>query len=324
MKVILSRKGFDSSYGGFPSIILPKEMGRKMISFPIPEKGEREKDEKGKYTNKTKIGIEGIGAENIKFVLDDKSELTLAEIFSQLHFKEDKIKIAGEKQSFKNTIFHYDPAIQTIYDTDGNETRGLHGYAAFGQSKAAAGHLLNKGIKEGDIFLFFGTFKNTELREEKITYKREKEFHALWGYMVVDDVISVDNVDNEEGKKQFEKYKNKYPGLKDHPHFMNRNNKYEKSDKNIIICGKNFGTFNFKKNIHKLTRDGKSKSYWDIPESLDCLIGHEITYHKDKITTKHFKSASIGQEFVVKHNFNENEIKDLLNRLQNTLCTTSK
>ena len=30
MKVILSRKGFDSSYGGFPSIILPKEMGRKI------------------------------------------------------------------------------------------------------------------------------------------------------------------------------------------------------------------------------------------------------------------------------------------------------
>ena len=155
MKVILSRKGFDSSWGGFPSIILP---GGQMISFPIPEKGEREKDAKGKYTNKTETGIEGIGAENIKFVLDDKSELTLAEIFTQLHFKEDKIKIAGEKQSFKNTIFHYDPAIQTIYDTNGNEIKGHHGYAAFGQSKAAAGHLLNEKIQKGDIFLFFFTF----------------------------------------------------------------------------------------------------------------------------------------------------------------------
>ncbi|MFC1955807.1 hypothetical protein ACFLWZ_04680 [Chloroflexota bacterium] len=33
MKVILSRKGFDSSYGGYPSPILPD--GR-LISLPIP------------------------------------------------------------------------------------------------------------------------------------------------------------------------------------------------------------------------------------------------------------------------------------------------
>ena len=38
MKVIFSRKGFDSSYGGFPSIILPDG---QMISFPIPEKGKK-------------------------------------------------------------------------------------------------------------------------------------------------------------------------------------------------------------------------------------------------------------------------------------------
>lgn len=308
MKVIFSRKGFDSSYGGFPSIILPKEMGRKMISFPIPEKGVKEdgtyydKETKKKY-KQTDQKIKGMDAEDIKFVIDDKTELTLAEIFTQLQFKENKIKVAGKKQLFNETIFHYDPAIQTINDTNGNETRGLHGYAAFGQSKAAAGHLLNKGIKEGDIFLFFGTFKYTELREEKITYKREKEFHALWGYMVVDDVISVDN---EKGEKQFEKYKNKYPDLKDHPHFMNRNNKYEKSDKNIIICGKNFGTFNFKKNIHKLTRDGKSKSFWKLPS---CFKDASVSYCTEKVEDpKRFQSASIGQEFVVT-NFDEKEMK---------------
>ena len=30
MKVIFSRKGFDSTYGGFPSIILPEEMNYKI------------------------------------------------------------------------------------------------------------------------------------------------------------------------------------------------------------------------------------------------------------------------------------------------------
>ena len=36
MRVILSRKGFDSGTGGWPSIILP-ELDNKMISFPIPD-----------------------------------------------------------------------------------------------------------------------------------------------------------------------------------------------------------------------------------------------------------------------------------------------
>jgi len=40
MKIILSRKGFDSTYGGFPSPIF--EDGR-MISLPIPISHEKEK-----------------------------------------------------------------------------------------------------------------------------------------------------------------------------------------------------------------------------------------------------------------------------------------
>ncbi len=34
IKVILSRKGFDSEYGGYPNPILPNE---QMISLPIPD-----------------------------------------------------------------------------------------------------------------------------------------------------------------------------------------------------------------------------------------------------------------------------------------------
>jgi len=34
MKIVLSRKGFDSKYGGYPSPILPD---RNMISLPIPD-----------------------------------------------------------------------------------------------------------------------------------------------------------------------------------------------------------------------------------------------------------------------------------------------
>ena len=36
MKIILSRKGFDSGYGGMPSPILPNGI---MLSMPIPSNG---------------------------------------------------------------------------------------------------------------------------------------------------------------------------------------------------------------------------------------------------------------------------------------------
>ena len=38
MKIILSRKGFDSGYGGMPSPILPNGI---MLSMPIPSNGDR-------------------------------------------------------------------------------------------------------------------------------------------------------------------------------------------------------------------------------------------------------------------------------------------
>jgi hypothetical protein len=38
MKVILSRKGFDSGYGGIPSPVLPDGT---MLSLPIPSKGDK-------------------------------------------------------------------------------------------------------------------------------------------------------------------------------------------------------------------------------------------------------------------------------------------
>lgn len=39
MKIIFSRKGFDSTAGGFPSIIFPN---REMYSIPIPSKFDRD------------------------------------------------------------------------------------------------------------------------------------------------------------------------------------------------------------------------------------------------------------------------------------------
>jgi len=84
MKIILSRKGFDSAYGGNPSPILPN--GR-LISLPIPSN-----DDEKKY-------------DDLKF--DDKN--TYFDVMSKL-----VPKIRYDKKSHelnKNTKCHLDPDI---------------------------------------------------------------------------------------------------------------------------------------------------------------------------------------------------------------------
>ncbi len=311
MKVIFSRKGFDSSYGGFPSIILP---GGKMISFPIPEKGIRKQNkETGEYDNETSAGIKGKGAEDIKFILgdkDDKIELTLEKIFKELNIteiyvpeKDTKTKKNYTKRKVEDIIFHYDPQIPMIKDSNS--------YAAFGQSGAAASHLLSKKIDKGDVFLFFGTFLKTFINNEnKISYDtRMHKIQAIWGYMIVDDVFQIKPNDEAIYIKAGDNIE-PLSKLKEHPHYVNRDRKYTEKGDNIIICGKRFGTFNFESK-YQLTKVGYKKSYWKLQ---DFLKGANISYCGEVKDPCCFKSADIGQEFVTE-NFKEEEMKNWLKGL---------
>lgn len=69
---------------------------------------------------------------------------------------------------------------------------------AFGQCDAAQTHLANQGVGVGDLFLFFGLFREVEEREEKkgglrFRYKPgAAPIHCLWGWMRVGEVIDLD------------------------------------------------------------------------------------------------------------------------------------
>ena len=57
---------------------------------------------------------------------------------------------------------------------------------AFGQSGIALAHLNNMGVSEGDLFLFFGWFKETEMNQGKLIYRRKaKDLHVIYGYMQI-------------------------------------------------------------------------------------------------------------------------------------------
>lgn len=148
MKVILSRKGFDTQYGGQPSPILPDGT---LLSLPIPLPGE-----------------------NIKYnelVYKDKTYL---EIIQELYPNTKQIDI--------HTTAHLDPDIREgIYRQQHPQWQ-----PAFGQCDAAQGTLRNKNVSVNDLFLFFGWFRQTALINGKLNYKKgAPDLHIIYGYLQV-------------------------------------------------------------------------------------------------------------------------------------------
>ena len=264
MKIILSRKGFDSSFGGVPSLI--RDDGR-MISAPIPEM-----DGKGQfYDTGTRY--------------DDLRDFTLP---------------AGCK--YKPGVFcHLDPDIRPEL----HKQLPPGWKPILGQCGAAARHLENHGVAEGDLFLFWGWFR-------KADEPRSRSFHAVWGYMQVAGIV--------KDSRKIRKYSW-------HPHSRECYCGKDSSPKetNTLYVGADtlsgipeaeglpgYGTFRFddvSRRLLKLTLDGESRlTHWRA-DSLPWLDWNarraNMTYHDGaKCFARDcscFLAACRGQEFVVDH-----------------------
>ena len=272
MKVILSRKGFDSTYGGYPSPILPDN---KMISFPIP------------YPNDN----DSYG--NLRH--DDLSKYyeIMRELNKNIWQGNKKYRLS------KDTKCHLDP---DIYNHIKKRDKGWK--PMFGQVDQAQKHLLNQGVQVNDLFLFFGWFKKTEYDNDgKLSFVRgAQDFHAIFGYLQIDKVLEIKK---EELKKDFKKYPN---WMRDHSHIKSKT-LLSKDTNSIYIAREKLswgnsipgaGTFDFDKTL-VLTKDGFSRSKWDLPDFFRDL---EISYHSPASWKDggYFKSADIGQEFVIEDN----------------------
>lgn len=245
MKLILSRKGFDSSFADMPSPILPDGT---LLSIPIPSDDKISYDELN-YNGKS-----------------------YSELLKEL------------KKSFNYTSCHLDPDIRKEC-----KTRDDKWVAAFGQSDAALSHLFNNNVSIGDIFLFFGWFRKTEYdKEGKLRFvKNAPNLQIIFGYLQVGEIL------------------NKYDDIKRiywHPHadIRRENDKlnaiYLASNKLFDLNLNGYGTFNFSKEL-VLTKEGYSKSRWELPK---CLKGKKITYHKESNDKgDYFQSVARGQEFIV-------------------------
>lgn len=150
MKVILSRKGFDSSSGRGPSPILD---GQRLVSLPI-EYGKREK-----LRRFSDLRFEG---------------RNLGQLIQQLH-----------PHINCDDYCHLDPDLRAnILPRRASCQRWR---PLFGQADSSASHLLNMGVGKGDLFLFFGLFRESSGWESFL--RGSRELHVLFGWLQVDDVI---------------------------------------------------------------------------------------------------------------------------------------
>ncbi len=234
MKVILSRKGFDSSTGGFASPIMPS--GR-LLSLPIPVKKEGEK---------------GIAYEDLSF-----DGQPVSEIIQQL---------SNGRFNCKQQA-HLDP------DLDEDRYERVKGWRpVFGQTGSAQSHLKNNEVGKGDLFLFFGWFRHTQCKDNKLCYIKPsqggKDLHVIFGWLQVGESYEV------------EKNKNHKEWLKYHPHIVNAGIKpYNKNNTIYISTDKlsfsglsdkdGGGVFtHFKPSLQLTAPEEKARSHWCLPEWL--------------------------------------------------------
>ena len=247
MKIILSRKGFDGSNGGMPSPILPDGT---MLSMPIPD-----------YSDDNDLSFGNL-------------------VWNGTKYSDILFSLQGRKKTdFSSISCHLDPDIRsdvrekTIYDWK----------PAFGQMESAQGHLSNCCVNEGDLFLFFGWFQQTEYDSKgRLRYARSKtdfykdsELHAVYGYMQVGKIIT----EPEEIKQYYW-----------HPHALN--SKLRRTNNTLYIPTERlsfapdlpgYGTLNYSKN-KVLTLEGKTKATW---------INYEFL-QPDRIINENRKNSAKG------------------------------
>ena len=171
---------------------------------------------------------------------------------------------------------------------------------AFGQVFSAQSHLNNQNVGCGDLFLFFGWFREAEFVDGKYRYKKDtRDHHRIYGWMFVDQKITVGS--------ETKQFSCDYPKYANHPHAIGQwasNNTIYIAPKTFSLFDRvsvdGFGRFRISERALLSSHTAPTKRFWTIPDWLDPAKGgcipsyHDETNYIDGL----LKTASRGQEFV--------------------------
>ena len=284
MKVILSKKGLDSTYGGY-AIDLDRMLDKthnKMLYIPMPmldnkdDKGRKYKDIQSNYCNGS----------------------TFLELYKKFANDKAKIKVRGKTYDIddKNIFCHPDPYIlelykhETLSSFDKTKEFASHsisqGVSSFGQAGKAISHLNGQGVGEGDLFLFYSSYK-----------RNNKYIHAIWGYLEVGKVIECSELSDDD--KNF--WLNQ---LGDQPHKSVIATPcadiiYVAKEGNLSFNPKfpSSGLFDYNKNLVLTKPDQPCRTLWCIPK----LSGVVPSWNSGRAFNEHgeLMVTPCAQEFVL-------------------------
>ncbi|MEQ5787537.1 hypothetical protein J3454_06490 [Erythrobacter sp. NFXS35] len=221
MRIILSRKGFDSTSGGGPSPIVA---GRPH-SLPIPDR---------KGLSPVTYGDLGLGAEAAQ---------------------------ASKGRFGPDDACHHDPMFLA------------GGTAILGQCHAAQGHLVKQGVREGDVFLFFGLFDG----------EGEGRHHRVFAYLVIEQRIDLVTCDEDTRAR--------YRTL-GQPHAFGLHGAND-----MLYVGRGPAAKTVPASL-RLTAPGEKPSQWIVPDWLHRtgLSCHDAAWRWGE--EGRLQAVSRGQEFV--------------------------
>jgi hypothetical protein len=264
-QLVLSRKGFDSGYGGMPSPILPD--GR-MLALPIPSAHDRTRMADA-CTDRTLLGQ----------LLDD----------------------LGRGRFSLHTRVHLDPDL-----CRGPRRRAPGWRPALGQTGAAQSHLARQRVGPGDVFLFFGWFREVEKHRQRWRYRPgAPDLHVLFGWLEIDAVLPVVAARRA--------CLSRHPWISQHPHVASpahysdpRNTLYVARCNSALAAGlPGGGRFARYGPGLRLTAEGARRSTWSLPHWFMPAPGRStLTYHGSPSRWRaegricRLNAVAKGQEFV--------------------------
>jgi putative DNA base modification enzyme with NMAD domain len=262
MKLILSRKGFDSANGGCPSPILDGQL----CSLPIPDAG----------APTTYAKISPLNGSSVARMVEDLTH--------------------GRVRQSDGA--HLDPDLRrdAIARTAGWRP-------IFGQAAAAQSHLARHEVGCGDLFLFFGCFRQAAKVGGEFRFVRDTpKLHVIFGWLQVGRVSRATN-----------QLASRIPWTSGHPHLAaperyKNNTLYFASDRLSSIGGlktRGAGTFDRIRPKLILTETDSNCSVWQLPRWFHPNGRPALSYHSkptrwtDCEDSMRLQSVGRGQEFVL-------------------------
>ena len=272
MKIVFSRKGWDSSAGGAPSPIFPSG---EICSMPIPEPGS------------LKLGQ--LAPRHITSMVADLGSLAA-----------DLTRRKRKNRMGPHTPIHLDPFL--CPDSLGGAFRNWR--PAFGQESAAATHLTNNAIGSGDLFLFFGLFRKVyKDRNGNWSYEpKSYPIHLMWGWLQVENALDLKRDPVHSGLKH-------HPHVINNNQYGPKNLVFLPTAHLRNVGGirrPGAGIFTHFHSSRQLTVPNYSCSKWRLPSwfglqggiGVDLTYHEQVPYHKNGANEIVFTSRGRGQEFV--------------------------